>query len=238
VPVKILPISTRVVVRSLLVSAVAAALIGLSLLGVKALNTRAYVWKTVQIPLPMEPGRRASAKFVAEVDAVYEVALEFDSVLPEAQMRSLLTVDGDQAAADVSWTVSDGGKTIAAGGSRVLLYYSTGGRTLPGQIKRQVLSIPFHRGRGSFVQIIGRVLGKAGHEYKIVVEQRALDPALRTASPRLGMQLSREFWARHSKGMLTFAHAGLVLIGVSAVLFVAWLGALCMRRWGPNQRVR
>ena len=237
-PAETSPISNKVVVRSLLVGTVAAALVGLSLLGVKALNSSAYVWKAVQIPLPMEPGRRASATFIAEVDAVYEVALEFDSVLPEEQLRRLLTVDGDQAAADVSWTVKSGGKTIAAGGSRVLLYHSTGGRTLLGQIKRQVLSNPFHREHGSFVQVIGRVPCKAGREYEIVVEKRALDPALRTTSPRLGMQLSREFWARHSKGMLAFAYAGLVLIGVSAVLFVAFLGGLCMRRWGPNQRVR
>ncbi len=225
----------RAAVRWLFGSAVVTVLLGLSLLGVKALNTGAYAWKPVQIPLVMEP-RRASATFVAEADAVYEVTLEFDSALPESQMRKLLMVAGDQAAAKVSWTVSSQGKAIAGGGSSIHLYYSSGGRTFLGQIKRYVLGIPFHRGRGSLVQVIGRVPCKEGREYEIAVELRALDPALRTTSPRLGLQLSREFWARHTKGMAAFAHAGLILIGVSAVLFAAWVGARCVKRWGSNPR--
>ena len=215
----------------LFVTAMAAALIGLVLLGVAFLNTGQYDWNPVRIPVPAASGGSAGGTFVAEIDGAYEVVLEFASVLPEPEMRALLKRDGEESAADISWMVSQEGATVAAGGSRVHLYYSTGGRTLLGRIRRLLYSIPFHRERGSFVQVIGRFNSRAGMPYEISMERHALDDAVRETSPVLGLQLSREFWAQHSRGMQSFGTAGLIFLGLSAILFTAWFALLLRQGW-------
>lgn len=217
---------SRGVPRVLLVCWLLTGLLGLALVAARLLSTGAYDWKPVQVPLPLEAGGRADGSFVAEVDGAYEIALEFDAVLPETEMRALL---GEPGATALTWTVSSDGEAVAQGNSEVLLYHSRGGRTFAGRMRRWLLGIPFHRDQGSLVQVVGRIRAATGQRYEISVEQGRLDPALQGSSPRLGAQLSREFWARHTKGTLTLGHYGLGLIGASGLLFVAWLAAAWRR---------
>ena len=133
------------IARMLLRGWILLALMGIVLLGAKAVNTGQHVWQPLQFPLPLEPGRRASGTLLAELDQVYEVALEFDAVMPEEQLRALLSVAGDQAAVDATWTVTANGAVAASGTSGLHLYTTSGGRTLLGRIRRWVLSVPFHR---------------------------------------------------------------------------------------------
>lgn len=216
--------------RALLPVALAALILGMSLLGIKAMNTAAHNWKPVQLTLPAEPGQRAITTFVAELDQYYEIVLEFDSILPEVQLRKLLEEVREPPSVDVAWWVAQDGKDLAAGNSGAILYTSSGGRSILGQLRRRVMSEPFHRGRGSFVQIIGRMRGEAGRSYQVTVEHRSLDPALDATSPRLGLQLSREFWMTHSQGMLAFAYAGLLLMGISGMFFLLWTGVALLRK--------
>ena len=224
--------------RSLFLAVVATAIIGVLLLAVKALNTGSYDWKPLEIPLSGEPGGQASVTFVPEQDSAHEVVLEFSSILPEPEMRRLLGAGGDHAATDLSWTISSGGQIAAAGGSRILLYYTTGGRTLLGQVKRYLLSIPFHRGTGSLAQVIGRFPSRPGGSTRSLSNCTAMNPALNGASPRFGLKLSRELWLQHEKDTIAFAHGGIVMIGLSALLFAVWLGVVCLRRLmpGPGRR--
>ena len=214
--------------RACLFAALGTGIVGLMLLSVKAINTAAHQWKPLEAPLPVETKGTVRATFVPDKSVIHEVVLEFDSVLPEAELRQLLEVDGDQTAADVSWTISSEGQVVAAGGSRVHLYYSTGGRTLLGRIKRYLLSIPFHRDKGSFVQVIGRAPFEARRPYEIMIDLLSLDPALANSSPRLGLKLSRELWTRHEKNTGAFALGGLAMLGISAALSIVWFGAVCI----------
>lgn len=99
-------------------------------------------------------------------------------------------------------------------------------------MKRRLLGIPFHQDAGSFVQVVGRFPGEAGQRYDVTVVKRALAPQLEATGPRLRLRLSREFWIRHTEGMLAFSYAGIALIVVSIVCLLIWTFTGLTFRWG------
>lgn len=198
------------------------AVIGTMLLATSAVHNARHVWKPLELPLPLEANERVTGTFMADVAAVHEIVLEVDSVLSEARMHDLLSGAEDYAGPDVRWDVSRDERLVAVGGSSDAVYLSTGGRTWPGRVRRWLLGIPFHAGGGSFARVVGRVPCDAGVTYTVGAVHGGIASELATGNARVVVQLSREFWTRHSAGMAAVAAAGAVLVFAAFACAVAY----------------
>ncbi len=202
----------------LLLASLLVCFLGLALLGFKALGTYRIDWLAARTLLPAQSDAVVNAEFVAQVGGFHEVVIEYDSVLPERQLTERLTRTGDQAASDVSWTVTKDGQPFAAGGSNRLLYSSSGGRTGLGRIKRWLLSIPFHRDGASFIQVVGRFRASPDSRYALAAELRSIDPVFVKARARMAVRPGRELWNDHHGSTVAIAYAGLAFVALGLVL--------------------
>lgn len=219
--------------RPLFFCALASLLLGIAILIANSFYIYQQQWNPLQLTVPFQEDAKNQGKFVAQLKQRYEVELEFSATLPEKELIALLTKEQGIPSFAIHWQVFSKEKLIAQGNSDNRLYYSTGGRSLLGKIKRLVLGNPFHLGKGSVIRGIGQFNADEGQSYAVQLTVNKVNQRLNVTHPQLNIRPSRLFWQRYSKHRLLLAYTGCALLVLGGGLFV--IGILLKLRRGIGE---
>ena len=184
-------------------------------------NTR-YDWYPVHIPLELKADSPTSAEFVAAVDGIYEIELQFEQrVSTEITERYLLPLD--KSPMKLTWSITSEGETVAQGDSLDYLYLSF--KSFKRRLWNALLRAPddFGVSTGKILRGIGSFHAVKGERYTISTRVQEVSDELAPSRPAVAVRINRMFSDRHYAQKLATGGAGLFALAGAGLCGVLWL---------------
>jgi hypothetical protein len=205
------------------------AFVGVLMLAACIRHNGRYDWHPLHIHLSLEADAVGSAEFVAELDAVYEIELQFERHLPaEIEYQSLLV--WDNAPVDLTWSVDNDFGKIARGDSLEYLYLSL--KSYKRRVWNYLLNAPGHFEimPGKICRGIGAFHAVKGERYTLEVRTREVPDEVDATHPAVAVRINRQFAVRHYQEKVAMGAAGLIALGAVGPCGALWLLSLWRER--------
>ena len=213
--------------RSLLLVGIFLVIFGCILVVVHWKHTNRYDWRPIKLPMKVEAGVLNQGSFIAELDEIYEIELEFAENIHSEEIGNIALTMDSLSILDLDWQIRHGDEVVAEGNCKNYLYIRMIGQPFTRKILRKIVNLPqYQKVRGSKILLlrgVGKFSAKKGRRYEIRAHVGTTIANLSSLELLLGVRVNRKFAARQYQSTIGIAKVGFFFLFFAACLF-SWIG--------------